>query len=211
MDILVGMREDINFPSTGVLGCFYTMPGNRSGITQSSSMRRSKMAPSKQDRWLPNWTARTSPHPLEREIKSGTNLEKDDKKNKQTWMCSQTFKSFCLCTYWVFFIISRFSYVGGLGMKQSWLDEKLKKMRAKKIPGQVKCPKMPEEVEKDEKQKGSVWKRASTKAVSRQTHGRWRRKPDPSKSLQATVLKAKCVPRKWECETAPHLSLMCIY
>lgn len=45
------------------------------------------MAPSKQDRWLPNWTVQTSPHALERERESGSEFGKRQEENKDGCVC----------------------------------------------------------------------------------------------------------------------------
>lgn len=111
-----------------------------------------------------------------------------------------------------YFIIPRFSYVGGLGMKQSVMVgwEIKKKWELKRSLAKLNVQRCQKRLRRMRSKRGSVWKRESTKAVNRQTHRRGRRKP----GLQIPAgrcVKAKCVPRKWECETAPHLSLSCAH
>lgn len=77
------------------------------------------MAPSKQDRWLPNWIVQNSPHALERERESGTNLEKDDRKKR--WMCLQTLAFHLHIEFYHFsiFMCTKLVGGGGFGMGQS--------------------------------------------------------------------------------------------
>lgn len=52
------------------------------------------MAPSYQDRWLPNWTVLNSPHALERERERVGEIWK--KTTRKRWMCLQTAAFFLL-------------------------------------------------------------------------------------------------------------------